>query len=183
MLAGVNRIVFGQVPCGVVLCEHILPEKLSPIPDVKPARQMVIIDVLIQWQSVVIKDVAYVRVEVHIRIMSKEVHQPEEKPSLGLDDLPLPVVSEAIRWTLKSLENEKVIVTDAETLCSVHETCPRFPNSATVVHFGFDDPPKLAAEETDPERALNHFRRVRNEIRVKIERWLTDIDGSSTESP
>ncbi len=32
-----------------------------------------------------------------------------------------PIVREAIRWTLKSLENEKVIVTDAETLCSIRE--------------------------------------------------------------
>ncbi len=32
-----------------------------------------------------------------------------------------PVVREAIRWALKSLKNEKVIVTDAETLCGVRE--------------------------------------------------------------
>ncbi len=70
------------------------------------------------------------------------------------------------------------------TVCGhAHETCPRFPNSATVVHFGFDDPPKLAAEETDPEKALDHFRRVRDEIKAKIEVWLTDIDGSPAESP
>ncbi len=33
----------------------------------------------------------------------------------------LPVVRDAIRWTLKSLENQKVIVTDARTLCGVRE--------------------------------------------------------------
>lgn len=32
-----------------------------------------------------------------------------------------PVVRQAIRWTLKSLENEKVVVTDAKTLCCVRE--------------------------------------------------------------
>ncbi len=32
-----------------------------------------------------------------------------------------PVVRQAIRWTLKSLENEKVVVTDAQTLCCVRE--------------------------------------------------------------
>ena len=32
-----------------------------------------------------------------------------------------PIVKEAIRWTLRSLENEKVVVTDAKTLCCVRE--------------------------------------------------------------
>ena len=32
-----------------------------------------------------------------------------------------PVVKEAIRWALRSLKNEKVIVTDAKTLCCVRE--------------------------------------------------------------
>ncbi|MEX0885763.1 MAG: arsenate reductase ArsC [Phycisphaeraceae bacterium] len=56
------------------------------------------------------------------------------------------------------------------TVCaSAHETCPRFPGEATVVHRGFDDPPRLAAGETDPERALDHYRRVRDEIRAFVE--------------
>jgi arsenate reductase len=50
-----------------------------------------------------------------------------------------------------------------------HETCPAFPGGATVVHVGFDDPPKLAAAEIDPDKALNHYRRVRDEIRAFIE--------------
>ncbi len=51
------------------------------------------------------------------------------------------------------------------TVCGhAHETCPRFPGDARVIHAGFDDPPKLAAGETDTERALDHYRRVRNEI-------------------
>lgn len=32
-----------------------------------------------------------------------------------------PVVRDALRWTLKSLENEKLIMTDATTLCGVRE--------------------------------------------------------------
>jgi arsenate reductase (thioredoxin) len=50
-----------------------------------------------------------------------------------------------------------------------HETCPVFPGNAKVVHHGFDDPPKLAANETDPEKALGHYRRVRDEIRAYVE--------------
>lgn len=56
------------------------------------------------------------------------------------------------------------------TVCGhAHETCPMFPGEATVVHNGFDDPPKLAAGETDPEKAIGHYRRVRDEIRAYIE--------------
>jgi arsenate reductase len=56
------------------------------------------------------------------------------------------------------------------TVCGhAHETCPVFPGNAKVIHVGFDDPPKLAANETDPNTALNHYRRVRDEIRSFIE--------------
>ncbi|MFP4356284.1 MAG: arsenate reductase ArsC [Phycisphaerae bacterium] len=56
------------------------------------------------------------------------------------------------------------------TVCShAHETCPVFPGSATVVHHGFDDPPKLAAEAATEQEALDAYRRVRDEIRAYIE--------------
>ena len=56
------------------------------------------------------------------------------------------------------------------TVCGhAHETCPMFPGKATVVHQGFDDPPKLAARETDRQQALHHFRRVRDEIRDYVQ--------------
>jgi arsenate reductase (thioredoxin) len=56
------------------------------------------------------------------------------------------------------------------TVCGhAHETCPLFPGKATVVHVGFDDPPRLAREETDPDKALGHYRRVRDEIRAFVE--------------
>ena len=56
------------------------------------------------------------------------------------------------------------------TVCGhAHETCPMFPGKAKVVHVGVDDPPKLAAGEADPEKALAHYRRVRDEIRRFVE--------------
>lgn len=56
------------------------------------------------------------------------------------------------------------------TVCGhAHETCPVFPGGARVVHRGFDDPPALADGETDPDRALAHYRRVRDEIRDFVE--------------
>lgn len=56
------------------------------------------------------------------------------------------------------------------TVCGhADETCPAFAGAPRKVHVGFDDPPRLAASETDPERALDHYRRVRDEIRAFVE--------------
>ncbi len=56
------------------------------------------------------------------------------------------------------------------TVCGhAHETCPMFPGKAKVIHVGFDDPPELAADAKSPEEALNHYRRVRDEIRAFVE--------------
>lgn len=55
------------------------------------------------------------------------------------------------------------------TVCGhAHETCPIFPGEAKVIHVGFDDPPKLAAQEPDPAKALDHYRRVRDAIRAFV---------------
>lgn len=56
------------------------------------------------------------------------------------------------------------------TVCGhAHENCPLFPGKARVVHVGFDDPPKLAADAKTEEEALQHYRRVRDEIRAFVE--------------
>lgn len=55
------------------------------------------------------------------------------------------------------------------TVCDrAGETCPHFPARTAVLHRGFDDPPKLAAEAATREEALAHYRRVRDEIREYI---------------
>ena len=43
--------------------------------------------------------------------------------------------------------------------------CPRFDGAPKIVHMPFDDPPKLAAGAPSEEVALDHYRRVRDEIR------------------
>ena len=54
------------------------------------------------------------------------------------------------------------------TVCSdAHENCPFFPGGK-IVHFGFDDPPRLAKDLEEPE-SLEIYRRVRDEIKVFIE--------------
>jgi arsenate reductase len=52
------------------------------------------------------------------------------------------------------------------TVCGhAHENCPVFPGKAKVVHVGFDDPPRLAADAKTEEERLAPYRRVRDEIR------------------
>lgn len=55
------------------------------------------------------------------------------------------------------------------TVCGhAAETCPYFPARTAIVHRGFDDPPALAREAATREQALEHYRRVRDEIREYI---------------
>ncbi len=56
------------------------------------------------------------------------------------------------------------------TVCGhANEHCPLFPGKATVVHVGFDDPPKLSAGLPDGEAKLAIYRRVRDQIRTFVE--------------
>ncbi len=56
------------------------------------------------------------------------------------------------------------------TVCDrAKESCPVFPGRGTVLHWSFDDP--AAATGTQEERMLV-FRRVRNEIRARIVRFM-----------
>jgi arsenate reductase len=56
------------------------------------------------------------------------------------------------------------------TVCDrANESCPVFPGTVKRLHVGFDDPPRLAADASSEEEALEHYRRVRDEIRTFIE--------------
>jgi len=56
------------------------------------------------------------------------------------------------------------------TVCdNAHESCPMFPGKTKVIHVGFDDPPRLAKEARTEEKALNCYRRVRDEIKSFVE--------------
>jgi arsenate reductase len=58
------------------------------------------------------------------------------------------------------------------TVCdNAREACPIFPGGAKVIHVGFDDPPSLARNAASEQIALDHYRRVRDEIRAFIERF------------
>ena len=64
------------------------------------------------------------------------------------------------------------------TVCGhANEHCPLFPGKATVVHVGFDDPPKLSAHLPDGEAKLAIYRRVRDQIRA----FIATLPGSLPE--
>ena len=66
---------------------------------------------------------------------------------------------------VKHLEFEYVI-----TLCdNAQKTCPTFPARTRVMHVGFEDPPRLAANARNEEEAMDHYRRVRDQIRDFVE--------------
>ena len=55
------------------------------------------------------------------------------------------------------------------TVCDdASESCPGFPGPVTRVHWSFDDPSAAGGDE----QRLAVFRRVRDEIRARIETWL-----------
>ncbi|MGB7157432.1 MAG: arsenate reductase ArsC [Tepidisphaeraceae bacterium] len=63
------------------------------------------------------------------------------------------------------------------TVCGhAKETCPVFPGKTKIVHVGFDDPPQLARSARNEEEALQHYRRVRDEIRAFVERLPAALD-------
>jgi len=62
------------------------------------------------------------------------------------------------------------------TVCGhASEQCPFFPTKTKVVHVGFDDPPRLAANATREDEALAHYRRVRDEIRAFVEQMPANV--------
>lgn len=66
---------------------------------------------------------------------------------------------------LKTIDFDIVI-----TVCGhADETCPTFHGKPRVIHVGFDDPPKLAANAQNEDEALHHYRRVRDEISAFVD--------------
>jgi arsenate reductase len=65
------------------------------------------------------------------------------------------------------------------TVCShADENCPVLPTRAKIVHVGFDDPPRLAKMAASEDEALQHYRRVRDEIRDFVRDRLPELLGA-----
>jgi arsenate reductase len=75
------------------------------------------------------------------------------------------------RQRSKHVDEMKGIAFDyVVTVCdNAHESCPIFPGKTKVAHVGFDDPPRLARTAKTEDEALEHYRRVRDQIRVFVE--------------
>ena len=93
----------------------------------------------------------------------------------GVDPCAVKVMSEAgidiTAQTSKDIDSLGDMEFDyVVTLCdNANEACPFFPAKTRLLHRGFADPPKLAGGLKDEEEALNHYRRVRDEIKVFID--------------
>ena len=61
------------------------------------------------------------------------------------------------------------------TVCdAAAEACPIFPNATHMLHWSFEDPSKATGSE---EEQLTVYRRVRDEIRTRIEQELLSPRG------
>ena len=66
------------------------------------------------------------------------------------------------------------------TLCDqAQQGCPFFPARTRLLHVGFDDPPRLAADARTEEEAMTHYRRVRNEIKAFVEELPEALDEAN----
>jgi arsenate reductase len=94
----------------------------------------------------------------------------------GLDPRAVKVMAEAgvdiSRQRSKHVDEVPDIPFDyVVTVCDqARESCPLFPGRTTVVHVGFEDPPRLAEKARTEEQALDCYRRIRDEIRAFVER-------------
>jgi arsenate reductase len=55
------------------------------------------------------------------------------------------------------------------TLCeNAKESCPYYPAKTQLIHHEFDDPPSMAQNAKNEDNAMEHYRRVRDEIRAFV---------------
>jgi arsenate reductase len=94
----------------------------------------------------------------------------------GLNPLAVKVMAEAgvdiSRQQSQTLDELPVNTMDyVISVCShADQHCPILPAKIKRLHIGFDDPPKLAAHAKNEAEAMQHYRRVRDEIRACIEK-------------
>jgi arsenate reductase len=103
--------------------------------------------------------------------------------SHGLNPSAVKVMAEAgvdiSRQTSKTTEAVREVPFDyVVTVCGhANETCPAWlGRKAKVVHVGFDDPPRLAQSAKTEEEALNHYRRVRDQIAAFVRTLPESLD-------
>lgn len=67
------------------------------------------------------------------------------------------------------------------TVCdNAASNCPIPPKGTLVVHVPFDDPPQLAKDAKSEEEAIQHYRRVRDEIKHFIAEIPSLLSGEQS---
>jgi len=93
----------------------------------------------------------------------------------GLDKLAIEVMAEAgidiSSHSSKTTDElpEKNFHTVITVCDHAKEACPTFSAAANITHVGFDDPPALAKTAKNPQEALDHYRRVRDQIKTFVQ--------------
>jgi len=79
----------------------------------------------------------------------------------------------------KTIENLGQIAFDyVITLCDhANESCPLFSGKTKRLHWGFEDPPKLAENAANEEETMDHYRRVRDQIRAFVENLPDNLNN------
>lgn len=101
----------------------------------------------------------------------------------GLNRLAVKVMAEAgvdiSNHYSKHLDQLKQIKFDwVITVCdTANESCPIFPGTVNRFHVSFDDPPKLAKAAKTEEEALRYYRRVRDEIKLFVEKFPDNLQN------
>src|SRR5690606_22581968 len=102
----------------------------------------------------------------------------------GMNERAMKVMEEAgvdisTHWSKTVEELPRVKFDYVITVCDhAHENCPYFPGGKTI-HMGFPDPPALTRAMKDEEELLSVYRRVRDEIKMSVER-LPSVLGEET---
>ena len=110
----------------------------------------------------------------HLRAEQIDAYSAGVAPH-GLDPRAVQVMAEAgvdiSGHTSKHLDTLLDVPFDyVVTVCdNAAESCPVFPGKVRKVHRSFQDPPALARTAQSDEEALDHYRRVRDEIRAFAE--------------
>ena len=99
----------------------------------------------------------------------------------GLNPLAVKVMAEAgldiSGHTSQHIDEFKDVDLDVVvTVCAhAHESCPVFSGNTRVVHVGFEDPPRMAAEVEGEEAKLACYRNVRDDIKSYVVNFLENL--------
>ena len=104
-----------------------------------------------------------------------EVFSAGSKPTGHVHPLAIEAMRE-IGVDISKHESKSLVVFAGEkfdcviTVCdNAREACPNFPGAARQLHWSFDDPAHTTATD---EQKMRVFRRVRDEIRHRIRRFI-----------